>query len=105
MDVIPAVDVLDGRVVRLRRGSYDDVTVYGDDPVAQAASWLAAGAAMVHVVDLAGARDGTHDGGLWRALGAVGVAFQVGGGIRTPGTAHDAVLARTARVVVRTATM
>jgi phosphoribosylformimino-5-aminoimidazole carboxamide ribotide isomerase len=103
MDVIPAVDVLDGRVVRLRRGSYDDVTVYGDDPVAQAASWLAAGAAMVHLVDLAGARDGTHDVGLWRALGAAGLTFQVGGGIRTAGTARNAVVAGAARVVVGTA--
>jgi phosphoribosylformimino-5-aminoimidazole carboxamide ribotide isomerase len=102
-EVIPAVDVLDGRVVRLERGDYDRVTVYGDDPAAQAAAFIAAGAPRVHVVDLAGARDGTYAVDLWWRLADAGVTFQVGGGIRTADTAAAAVDAGAGRVVVGTA--
>ena len=56
MYVIPAVDVLEGRVVRLRQGSYEDVTVYADDPLEILESWVEQGAKIVHVVDLAGVR-------------------------------------------------
>ncbi len=103
MQVIPAVDVFDGKAVRLLEGDYDQVTVYGEDPVARAAAWMDQGAALVHVVDLAGARDGTHDEDLWRALTAAGVAFQVGGGIRDSGTAERAIAAGASRVVMGTA--
>ena len=57
IQIIPAVDVLDGRVVRLMHGDYAQVTVYADDPVAQAREWTDAGAALVHVVDLQGRED------------------------------------------------
>jgi phosphoribosylformimino-5-aminoimidazole carboxamide ribotide isomerase len=83
LDVIPAVDVLDGRVVRLRQGRYDDVTVYADDPTEMVGAWVEQGAPLVHVVDLAGARDGVGDRTLWNRLGASGLPFQLGGGIRT----------------------
>jgi phosphoribosylformimino-5-aminoimidazole carboxamide ribotide isomerase len=102
-EVIPAVDVLDGRVVRLQRGDYEQVTVYGEDPVAQALQFGAEGASRVHVVDLAGARDGSHAVDLWMSLGAAGVEFQVGGGIRTAATAEVAVGAGAGRVVIGTA--
>ena len=52
MDVIPAIDVLDGSAVRLRRGAFDDVTVYAHDPIDVARTWVADGASLVHVVDL-----------------------------------------------------
>lgn len=103
IQVIPAVDVLDGRVVRLLHGDYDKVTVYADDPVDQAARWTAGGAPLVHVVDLAGARSGSPDAGLWRALASAGVPFQVGGGIRTAAVAHAALEAGALRVVMGTA--
>jgi phosphoribosylformimino-5-aminoimidazole carboxamide ribotide isomerase len=103
MELIPAVDVLDGKVVRLVRGRYDEVTVYGTDPVAQAADWIAQGAGLVHVVDLAGARDGTPDRSLWKRLGAAGVRFEVGGGIRRAADAVAAIDAGAERVVVGTA--
>lgn len=103
MQLIPAVDVLDGKVVRLVEGDFDRVTVYADDPVEQAAAWQEAGAALVHVVDLAGARDGTPSEPLWRALSDAGVRFQVGGGIRSPQAAGRAVEAGAARVVMGTA--
>ena len=102
-EIIPAVDVLDGRVVRLERGEYDAVTVYGDDPSRTAAEWMGAGAPRVHVVDLAGARDGVHSVDLWRRLAGAGVTFQVGGGIRDAATAAAAVAAGAERVVTGTA--
>jgi phosphoribosylformimino-5-aminoimidazole carboxamide ribotide isomerase len=102
-EIIPAVDVLDGRVVRLQKGDYDKVTVYADDPAAQAAAFMTDGAARVHVVDLAGARDGTHARSLWRSLADAGVEFQVGGGIRSAEVATAAVAAGAGRVVVGTA--
>ncbi len=103
MQLIPAVDVLDGEVVRLMEGDFDRVTVYAKDPVSQATAWQEAGAALVHVVDLAGARDGNPSEPLWRAMTAAGVRFQVGGGIRTPQAAGRAVEAGAARVVMGTA--
>ena len=103
MYVIPAIDVLDGRVVRLRQGRYDDVTIYRDDPAAMLTSWSEQGAEIVHVVDLAGARDGSGDSGLWKRLGATGVRFQLGGGIRTIAAAERVVAAGADRVVLGTA--
>lgn len=103
MYVIPAVDMLDGRVVRLRRGSYNDVTIYGDNPAEQLLAWGEQGARIVHVVDLAGARDGTGDEEALRRLGATGVPFQIGGGIRTREMAETAIAAGASRVVLGTA--
>jgi phosphoribosylformimino-5-aminoimidazole carboxamide ribotide isomerase len=103
VQIIPAVDVLDGSVVRLARGDYEQVTVYSDDPVSTAVGFMGEGAALVHVVDLIGARDGTHDIGLWERLAAGGVVFQMGGGIRNADIASAAVTAGAARVVVGTA--
>jgi phosphoribosylformimino-5-aminoimidazole carboxamide ribotide isomerase len=103
MQVIPAIDVLEGRVVRLTMGRYDDVTGYGEDPVAMLESWIDRGATLVHVVDLGGARSGAPERGLWRRLGATGLPFQVGGGIRSRQAAREAVEAGAARVVLGTA--
>jgi len=103
MQLIPAIDVLDGRVVRLNRGDFDAVTVYGESPVVQAQAWMDQGADLVHVVDLAGARDGRSDPALWQTLGDAGIRFQVGGGLRTSGLVVAAVAAGAARAVVGTA--
>ena len=103
LQIIPAVDVLDGKVVRLMHGDYDRVTVYGEDPVAQALEWMRQGAELVHVVDLEGARSGAPDESLWRRLAEAGVAFQVGGGIRTAEIADRALDAGARRVVLGTA--
>ncbi|MDF1597976.1 MAG: 1-(5-phosphoribosyl)-5-[(5-phosphoribosylamino)methylideneamino] imidazole-4-carboxamide isomerase [Acidimicrobiia bacterium] len=103
MQVIPAVDVLDGAVVRLRQGRFDDVTTYGADPVAVAKSWVDEGATLVHVVDLNGARFGEPDRSLWASLSAAGIPFQIGGGIRTADIAADALEAGAQRVVLGTA--
>ena len=58
MIVFPAIDILDGKVVRLHQGRLDAVTVYNDDPVDQARQWVAGGAEWLHVVDLDGAKAG-----------------------------------------------
>lgn len=103
MYVIPAIDVLDGKVVRLRQGRYDDITAYGDDPAAALEAWGEQGAPLVHVVDLAGARDGSEDRELWDRLGATEVPFQIGGGIRTLDRARAIMSAGASRVVLGTA--
>jgi len=105
----PAIDLLDGAVVRLRQGEYGDSTVYGADPLAVAEGFVAAGAAWVHMVDLDAARSGT---GRNRALvSRVAAALagraqvQVGGGVRTLDDARELRDAGVARVVMGSAAM
>ena len=59
MQLFPAIDLRGGKVVRLTQGDYDRMTVYGEDPCAQARQFVEAGARYLHVVDLDGAKDGT----------------------------------------------
>lgn len=87
--VIPAIDLKDGKCVRLRQGKMDDVTVFSDDPVATAKRWVDAGARRLHLVDLNGARTGKPAN--VDAIAAIVEAFpklpiQVGGGIRDEDT-------------------
>jgi phosphoribosylformimino-5-aminoimidazole carboxamide ribotide isomerase len=103
MQIIPAVDVLDGQVVRLLQGSYDEVTTYAADPIEVARAWMADGATLIHVVDLSGARTGEPDVNLWRNLGRSDIAFQIGGGIRDPNLAIRALETGALRLVVGTA--
>jgi phosphoribosylformimino-5-aminoimidazole carboxamide ribotide isomerase len=103
VQVIPAVDVLDGAVVRLRRGDYEDVTTYGGDPVAMVAGFAAEGAPLVHVVDLAAARTGERSPGLWERLGGAGLPVQGAGGIRDVADAERVVEFGVKRVVTGTA--
>lgn len=103
MQIIPAIDVLDGSVVRLTRGRFDDVTVYAPDAAEQLRSLAADGAEVVHVVDLAGARDGTPNRSLWDRLGSTGVPYQLGGGIRDVERARAIIEAGAQRAVIGTA--
>jgi len=85
MLIIPAIDLKDGKCVRLRQGLMDDSTVYGDDPVSMAQRWVDAGARRLHLVDLNGAFAGTPINGA--AVTAIAKKFpqlpiQIGGGIR-----------------------
>lgn len=102
MQVIPAIDVLDGGVVRLRQGDYGDVTRFGDDPVAVIRAFSDDGADLVHVVDLAAARTGRPSPDLWTSIGTVGTPFQAAGGIRGFAAGLDALTAGAARVVTGT---
>lgn len=104
MIVFPAIDILGGRVVRLAQGDYDRVTVYSDDPVAQARAFAEQGARWVHVVDLDGARDGTPGalGIIERIVRETGLEVQTGGGIRTIETMRRLADAGASRMVLGT---
>ncbi len=104
MIVFPAIDILGGKAVRLAQGDYDRVTVYNEDPVAQAASFAEQGAEWVHVVDLDGARDGVpgNIGVVERIAAEVGLPIQTGGGIRTLETMSRLAAAGVSRMVLGT---
>jgi phosphoribosylformimino-5-aminoimidazole carboxamide ribotide isomerase len=128
MLIIPAIDLKDGKCVRLKQGAMEDATVFSDDPGATAAQWLAQGARRLHVVDLNGAAAGRprNEQAIKAITEAIGdrIPIQLGGGIRdldtiekyldagvsyviigtaavkTPGFLHDACSAFTGHVMV-----
>ena len=102
MNLYPAIDLHQGRCVRLHQGQFDQATVYGDDPVAMALSFRDAGATHLHVVDLDGSKGGTtpHAAVIKKMVAASGLRVQVGGGIRSLETAATYVEAGVERVVV-----
>ena len=105
-DVIPAIDVLDGRVVRLSQGRRDAVTLEGGDPVALARRYHEEGARWLHVVDLDGAFSGTPTVGLLRRLAdASTLPVQIGGGYRTVEAIDAALVSGASRVMVGTAAL
>jgi phosphoribosylformimino-5-aminoimidazole carboxamide ribotide isomerase len=109
VDLYPAIDLRDGRCVRLYQGDYDRESVYGDDPVAQARQFADEGAAWIHVVDLDAARSGVaanldHVGAVARAVGPH-VRVQSGGGVRSVEAATALFEQGVARVVVGTAAL
>jgi phosphoribosylformimino-5-aminoimidazole carboxamide ribotide isomerase len=85
MLVYPAIDLLNGRCVRLRQGDYSRETVFSDDPAAVACKWVELGADRLHVVDLDGAKAGKPVNGavIRKIVEAAGVPVQLGGGLRT----------------------
>ena len=104
MELIPAIDLLDGKVVRLHQGKYDEVTVYHDDPVSMAKRFEEQGAKRLHVVDLEGARRGApaHVSVIQSILRETGLQVQVGGGVRNAEVASQWIDAGAARVVLGT---
>jgi phosphoribosylformimino-5-aminoimidazole carboxamide ribotide isomerase len=105
MILLPAVDILDGKAVRLAGGDFEAQTVYDADPLEAAERWVEQGARALHVVDLDGARSGApvNLGHVERIAAAAGVPVQVGGGLRTAAALRDALDAGAARVVLGTA--
>jgi phosphoribosylformimino-5-aminoimidazole carboxamide ribotide isomerase len=105
VELIPAIDLLDGRVVRLHQGRYDEVTIYAEDPVAEAKRFADQGATRLHVVDLEGARRGeaAHAALVERIVASVGIAVQVGGGVRDAAAAERWLASGAERVVMGTA--
>ncbi len=107
MIVVPAIDLLGGKVVRLHQGSYDDVTVFDDDAVGRARRFKADGAERLHVVDLDGARAGRsvqHET-IRAIVAAFGDGVQVGGGVRTRETFESFLACGAERVVLGTAAL
>ncbi len=105
MQLIPAIDLRGGRVVRLLQGRFDAETVYADDPMSVLDTYAGLGARLVHVVDLDGARAGAQGNAAAIAgLAASGrAALQVGGGVRDRATVKRLLDAGVARVVVGSA--
>jgi phosphoribosylformimino-5-aminoimidazole carboxamide ribotide isomerase len=105
MILLPAVDIRDGKAVRLRQGHFDDETVYADDPLEAARSFVEAGARFLHVVDLDGAREGEpvnlHH--VERIAAELDVPVELGGGLRSIASIRRALKAGAARVVLGTA--
>ena len=84
MILIPAIDIKDGKVVRLVQGKFAEVTEYGHDPVAMAQKWQKLGSSWLHVVDLDGAKTGTMQNQeiIARMAQSIDIPIEVGGGIR-----------------------
>src|SRR5262245_38545845 len=103
-ELIPAVDVKDGKCVRLQEGKADRATEYGDDPVAVARKWEQQGATRLHLIDLDGAFSGqtTHSEIARSIFGAVRIPVQIGGGIRTLEQIDRLVALGAARVILGT---
>ncbi len=104
MRLYPAIDILGGNAVRLVKGDFDAKKVYDEDPLSAGRGWIDAGARRLHVVDLDGARSGEpvnleH----LRAISALGVPVQYGGGLRSAGAVEDALGAGAERVILGTA--
>lgn len=108
-DVLAAIDLRGGRVVRLEQGDFDRETSFSDDPVAVARSFVELGARWLHVVDLDGARSGepAHTATIRDIVDAVGdrVAVEAGGGLRTEASVAWSLAAGAARTVIGTAAL
>lgn len=102
MTILPAIDILGGRVVRLRQGRREDVTVYGDDPAAFAVRWRDEGASWLHIVDLDGAFEGAPRNleAVRRIVTAVRIPCELGGGMRDEPAVQAALDAGIARVII-----
>ena len=105
MIIIPAIDIKDGRCVRLRQGRMDDETIFSEDPVAVAARWVDEGAKRIHLVDLDGALDGAplnFDIVKEIAANHPDIPVQIGGGIRDEDTVQNYLNAGVQYVIIGT---
>jgi phosphoribosylformimino-5-aminoimidazole carboxamide ribotide isomerase len=101
----PAIDIRDGKAVRLIQGDYEQETAYDDDPVVAARRWVDGGARWLHVVDLDGARAGepVNLDHVRRIVAAVSVPVQLGGGLRDSKKVEEAISSGAERIVLGTA--
>ncbi len=105
MLIYPAIDLIDGKAVRLTKGDYDKIKVYDSDPVALACRFAQAGARQIHLVDLSGAKDGTtpHLELILSIKRKTGLFCQVGGGIRSMDVLEGYLEAGVDRAILGTA--
>jgi len=105
MMIFPAIDIKEGKCVRLLRGEFDQKTVYFDDPVDAALAWVNKGAKYIHIVDLDGALHGRgkNRDAVKRILESVNIPLQLGGGIRTVEIASGWIDLGVSRVILGTA--
>lgn len=102
--IFPAIDIMDGKVVRLEQGQFNRVINYSKDPLAVAKEWESQGAQWIHVVDLDGAKTGrmVNAGIIKKIAKEVSVPIQVGGGVRSEETLKELMDANIKRVVIGT---
>lgn len=105
MILYPAIDISEGRAVRLVQGDFNEVTVYEDSPLEAARAWVQAGARFLHIVDLDGARQGSPQSihHLEEITSQISVPVQYGGGLRSLPAVRDALRAGAERVILGTA--
>lgn len=104
MKIFPAIDLYGGKAVRLRKGDYDRMTVYSDDPASFAEDFKRRGAECIHLVDLEGAKTGeTPNFATVCEILKVGLFSEIGGGIRSLATAEKYLSAGASRVILGTA--
>jgi phosphoribosylformimino-5-aminoimidazole carboxamide ribotide isomerase len=103
--IVPAIDLIDGRCVRLRKGNFDEKEIVGEDPVEVARSFAASGFTRLHVVDLDGARSGTprHLALVQRIAAETGLSVDISGGIRTTRDLAQALESGARQVVIGSA--
>lgn len=104
LEILPAIDLRDGKCVRLRQGDYNQETVFGDDPAAMAERWADQGATRLHLVDLDGAKAGKPENlaAVRGILAAVDIPTQLGGGVRSEETVTQLLDAGVGRVIIGT---
>lgn len=104
MLILPAIDIKNGKVVRLFKGQFDQVTEYGSDPVDMAKHWEALGAKYLHVVDLDGAESGerVNQSIIKKIAKELRIPVETGGGIRSRDVVDDYLNAGLARVILGT---
>ncbi|MFZ4804756.1 MAG: 1-(5-phosphoribosyl)-5-[(5-phosphoribosylamino)methylideneamino]imidazole-4-carboxamide isomerase [Synechococcus lacustris] len=104
MQIIPAIDLLEGHCVRLHQGDYGQVTRFSDDPVAQALEWQRQGAERLHLVDLDGAKTGQplNDQAIRAITAALEIPVQLGGGVRSVNRAEELLALGIERVILGT---
>ncbi len=105
MYIIPAIDLIDGKAVRLQKGDYNKVTIYSNDPVAVAKEFEAKGAKLLHVVDLDGAKDGTTANlqTVKSIIENTSLSVEIGGGVRDMQTVKRYIDLGVDRVIIGTA--
>lgn len=105
MLIYPAIDLFDGKAVRLFKGDYNQMTVYNDNPVEVARDFKQSGATHIHLVDLEGAKDGTTPNlnTVIKIKEATGLFCEIGGGIRNMETIDRYISAKVDRVILGTA--
>ena len=105
MILFPAIDIRDGKCVRLIQGDYDQEIIYNDSPTAMAKEWEKQGADYIHVVDLDGAKTGNslNREAIQAIAGSVSIPVQVGGGIRSMEIIDAHIASGVSRVIIGTA--
>jgi phosphoribosylformimino-5-aminoimidazole carboxamide ribotide isomerase len=104
MLIIPAIDIFNGKCVRLFQGKFNESKVYSEDPVSVAKRWQSEGATMIHIVDLNGAKTGVTDNFeiIKKIVTGVHIPVEVGGGLRDKATINKFLAAGVSRVIVGT---